>query len=80
MRANTTEHCTDLLTADSINELEARVRRRVGGALQDFRLVPGERGLTLQGRAPTYYVKQLAQDAVMKAAKLPICANEIVVS
>jgi hypothetical protein len=43
-------------------------------------LLVREKGLVLQGRARTYHVKQLAQQAVMEAAHMPIRANEIVVS
>jgi hypothetical protein len=39
-----------------------------------------EDGFVLQGRAPTYYAKQLAQHAVMEASDVPIKANEIEVS
>lgn len=38
--------------------------------IQDQRLI-------LQGCAPTYYAKQLAQHAAMKVSGLPILANNI---
>jgi hypothetical protein len=37
-------------------------------------------GLVLRGRAQTFYTKQLAQHAVMRATALPILANEIEVA
>lgn len=60
-------------------DLEAHVQARVGGQLLDFRIVVHDDGLVLQGRARTYYAKQLAQHAVMEATGMPIRANEIVV-
>ncbi len=70
----------DLGTANGAGELEARVRRRLGGQVRDFRLDVAEKGLILRGHARTYYAKQLAQQAVMEATRLPILANEIDVS
>jgi hypothetical protein len=70
----------DLSEADGVTELEARVRCRLSGQVRDFRLVVGDNGVTLRGRARTYYAKQLAQHAVMEATDLPIMANEIEVS
>ncbi len=58
-------------------ELEVRVRVRLRGYVRDFRLVAARGGLILQGCARSYYGKQLAQQAVMGAAPLPILANEI---
>lgn len=58
-------------------DLEAHVQARVGGQLLDFRIVVQDDGLVLQGRARTYYAKQLAQHAVMEATGMPIRANEI---
>ncbi len=70
----------DLATTDGAAELEARVQYRLGGQVRDFRLVVAEKGLVLRGHAQTYYAKQLAQQAVMEATRLPILANEIEVS
>jgi hypothetical protein len=36
-----------------------------------------EGGIVLQGRAPSYYVKQLAQHVAMEVVRLPIRANRI---
>jgi hypothetical protein len=65
------------MSADKVEELRSRVWRRSGGWVRDFRLLLRGRGLVLQGRAPTYYAKQLAQHAIMEATPLPILANEI---
>jgi hypothetical protein len=67
-------------TADGARELEARVRCRLSGRVRDFRLDVADKGLILRGHARTYYAKQLAQQAVMEATRLPILANEIEVS
>ena len=60
-------------------EIEARVRICLRGRLCDFRLVRCDQGVVLLGRAPSYYVKQLAQHAVMRASAIPILANRIAV-
>jgi hypothetical protein len=65
------------MSADKVEELRTQVRRRSGGWVRDFRLLLRDRGLVLQGHAPTYYAKQLAQHAIMEATPLPISANEI---
>jgi hypothetical protein len=43
----------------------------------DFRLSVRDDGLVLQGHAPTYYAKQLAQEAVKEITTIPIRANDI---
>jgi hypothetical protein len=58
-------------------DLEVRVRGRIRGYVRDFRLVAAANGVILRGSARSYYAKQLAQQAVMGAAPLPILANEI---
>ena len=80
MKGQTTEPRIDLGTADGVTELEAHVQCRLGGQIREFRLVMADKGLILRGHARTYYVKQLAQHAVMEATGLPILANEIEVS
>jgi Universal stress protein family len=77
MKAGNPRNRFDLATCDGVTELEELVRDSVGGRLREFRLVVADSGLILQGRAPTYYGKQLAQHAVMQATCLPILANEI---
>jgi hypothetical protein len=60
-----------------LERLEAVVRTRVNRRVRDLRIVCDENGLVLQGQAPSYYVKQIAQQAVMAATDMPILANEI---
>lgn len=72
-----TPDITHLDCQDEVERLNAFVRFRLHGRLRDFRLRVRSRGLILQGSARSYYVKQLAQHAVMEATQLPIAANEI---
>jgi hypothetical protein len=67
----------DDLRREQTVRLEARVQHRLSGRIQDLRVLVRDDGLILQGRAHTYYAKQLAQHAVMEASPLPIRANEI---
>jgi hypothetical protein len=59
------------------NTLEAQVQCLLHGRIRHLRLQVCDTGLILRGSAPTYYVKQLAQHAVMKATNYPIAANDI---
>jgi osmotically-inducible protein OsmY len=72
------EQSEDMLLRDVV-EIESRVRVCLRGRLHDFRLLRHDRGVILLGRAPNYYVKQLAQHAVMKVAGVTIVANQIAV-
>ncbi len=65
---------------DEIDRLEEHVHRRLNGRVRDFYLLVQGNGLILQGHAPTYYAKQLAQHAIMEATRMPILANDIEVS
>ena len=72
----------DALTRDhplaaDLAALEEHVRCRLAGRLRDLQLVVTDQGLVLRGHAPTYYAKQLAQQAVLAASRTPIVANEI---
>jgi hypothetical protein len=60
--------------------LEVKVERHLAGRVRNFRLLVRANGLILQGQAPTYHVKQIAQHALMKATLVPIVANEIEVA
>lgn len=80
MNGRTERNSIDLTTANAVMELEARIQCRLNGRLCYFRLVVADQGVILRGRSQTYYVKQLAQHAVMDATELPVLANEIEVS
>jgi hypothetical protein len=60
--------------------LEAQVRGWLRGRMSCFKIQRAATGLILRGHSQTYYVKQLAQHAIMEACPLPILANEIKVS
>lgn len=66
-----------LPTCPQLEQLEGRVRARLNGRVHDFCLLARGHGLILRGRAPTYYVKQLAQEAVLATTGLPVLANDI---
>ena len=67
----------DAATSETLARIEEHVRCRLTGLLWDFQLVVRDEGLVLRGRVHTYYVKQLAQHAVMDVSGLTIRANEI---
>ena len=76
----TRDNPMDLTTISGTAKLEANIQDRLGSQIRDFQLVLAEKGLVLRGHAHTYYVKQLAQHAVLEAKGLPILAHEIEVS
>ena len=57
--------------------LEAQVQAALNGRVRDLRVVIRADGIVLEGHAHTYYAKQLAQHAVMKATPLHILGNDI---
>jgi hypothetical protein len=63
--------------ADELTRLEAHVRWRVCGHVRDLRLTVESNRLVLRGRTHSYYIKQLAQQAVMQFTQLHPLANEI---
>jgi hypothetical protein len=60
-----------------LERLEAHLQGQLGGRVYNLRLQLRDNGLVLQGRARTYYAKQLAQHAVMGVTEYLIEANEI---
>jgi hypothetical protein len=65
------------MKAEEVDQLLASVQRQLAGRICDLRVLVQDEGLVLQGRAYSYYAKQLAQQAVMKATQLPLVANDI---
>jgi hypothetical protein len=61
-------------------QVERAVRLRCGGQVSELRVEVHERGLTLWGRASSWYAKQIAQHTAAAVAGLPVRANAIVVS
>lgn len=66
-------------TWPTADQLEALIQRRLFGLawVRGFHVLVQKQGLVLQGCAPTYYAKQLAQHTAMEVSGLPILANEI---
>ena len=60
-----------------VEQLEARVHQRLGGRVRELHVELRDEGVILQGRASTYYAKQLAQHGVMEMNGLRILANDI---
>ncbi len=76
-------HATSLLEFNprgALPRLELLVRTRSFGRVRDLHLELSGSGLILHGRTTSYYVKQLAQQAVLEAGALPLLANEIEVT
>jgi hypothetical protein len=57
--------------------LEAVLQTRLGGRVRDLRVTLKDEGVVLNGRATTYYAKQLAQHVVMETAGMTVLANDI---
>jgi hypothetical protein len=62
---------------EQVNELVRDIQCLLGGRVGGLRLLHRNNGLILHGRASSYYAKQIAQEVVMRATKLPLLANEI---
>jgi len=77
MNTPTNDFRTNCITAAEARTLAARVQCQFDGRLKRFRVGIACQGLILRGHAISYYVKQLAQHAVMEESNLPILANEI---
>jgi hypothetical protein len=77
MRQETSAGRNDVASRELLDRLGVQVRHQMSGCLRDFHLNPRGNGLVLRGRTRTYYAKQLAQNAVMRATDLPIVSNEI---
>lgn len=66
-------------SSDALADLEAAVRSLLQNQVRRFRIALAAGGVVLHGLARTYYAKQLAQHAVMKATAVPIVGNHICV-
>lgn len=66
--------------AIELHRIQAHINRLLKGRIGDARVLARGGGLVLQGQAATYYVKQLAQQAVMIVALsvLPAALIEVV--
>jgi hypothetical protein len=63
--------------AGIVEQIESQINWRLGGRVNDLRVIVQGKGLVLQGRARTYHDKQLALEAAMEITERPILANEI---
>ena len=70
----TTSEPTDLR-----QELEQRLRARLGNRLRNLEIRLSDEGVTLNGTAPTYHVKQLAQHSVWELLPSVRLFNAIIV-
>ncbi len=61
-------------------QIEAAVLDRLFGWVRDFRVLIRDRGMVLTGFAHSYYAKQMVQHAALAACRLPLLANEIIVT
>lgn len=64
---------------EDISDLEGRLQNRFRGRIRYLQLSVENGCSVLRGQTRTFYLKQLAQHAVMELTRLPIRANEIVV-
>jgi hypothetical protein len=60
-----------------IDRVTQTVNRELAGRIRGFSLRFRDQALILEGRARSYYAKQLAQHAVMRVTQLPIDRNDI---
>jgi hypothetical protein len=67
-------------SGNELDSLEARVASRLGRRVRHLQVLMRGEGIILKGHAGSFYVKQLAQHAVMQSSDYPILANEIEVS
>ena len=65
------------MRSEQVNELVRDIQCLLGGRVSGLRLLRWNNGLVLHGRARSYDAKQIAQEVVMRATKLPFLANEI---
>ncbi len=64
-------------TEAEVTQIEARLKCHLGSQVRHLRLLVRDNGLVLQGRARSYYAKQMAQHTAMEMTGLPVLANEI---
>jgi len=63
--------------ADEVAAAATHLQDYLRGRLRDASVSVHEGGVVISGKASSYYVKQLAQHAVMARVSLPIAANTI---
>ena len=66
--------------SNELGPVVSEVSRLLRGRLKSFGIARCDKGLVLVGWAPSFYVKQLAQQAVKRLTPVPIAENEIEVA
>ena len=79
MRSQTLVQTIEYEERNELARLEAHLRIRLRDYMYDLRIAIRDGELVLDGRARTYYGKQMAQHGVMERSQLPIRANNIIV-
>jgi osmotically-inducible protein OsmY len=64
---------------NTAREVARQIQSRLGRRIRGLKVVMLEHGLVLRGQVPTYYTKQLAQQAAMELG-LAVLNNDIQVS
>jgi len=64
---------------DEATRLIRTIQNRLHFRICDFHLHIDQDGLILLGLVRSYYEKQLVQEAVIRASRLPIAANRMIV-
>ena len=72
-----TEQIPKAEIVSAIDRLAARTRAMLRGRLTGLRIEVWGVGVVVRGTANSFYVKQLAQHAIMTGTALPIVRNEI---
>lgn len=80
MKNNTTDAPPALASRRDPPHVEVLIHTKTSGRVRDLRVECCANGLILRGRVTSYYVKQLAQQAVLETGELALLANEIEVT
>jgi hypothetical protein len=65
------------VTTEEVDQLAAYIRGQLSNRIYDLRLRIRGNGIVLQGRCPSYHLKQLAQELVKRVTDVPVSANDI---
>lgn len=65
------------MIADEVAIAASHLATHLRGRLRDASISVEDGGVIIHGATKSYYVKQLAQEAVMKRISMPIAANQI---
>ncbi|MCS7015092.1 MAG: hypothetical protein RMJ19_03060 [Gemmatales bacterium] len=60
-----------------LETLQTRLEAALGSYVREVRLIRHNGGIILQGRASSFYGKQLAQTVLMRLCDLPVIANDM---